>query len=113
MIFESSDYEQNRLAAAFGYVIFFIPLLLCPNSKLGRFAANQGLLGFLATLAVIVAFWIVNLLLGWIPIVGVLFKAVGYLCRLAVLGVMIYGGVTCYRGEARPLPYIGQYEFFR
>ena len=63
-IFEPSDYQQNRLAASFGYVIFFIPLLVCPHSRLGRYAANQGLLGFLAMLAVTVAFWIVNLILG-------------------------------------------------
>ena len=50
-IFEPSDYQQNRLAASFGYVIFFIPLLVCPHSRLGRYAANQGLLGFLAMLA--------------------------------------------------------------
>lgn len=112
-VFEASDYQQNRLAAAFGYVIFFIPLLVCPNSRLGRYAANQGLLGFLCMLAVTVAFWIVNLILGWIPVVGTLVDIAGALCRLAVLGVMVYGAVTCYRGEARPLPYVGQFELIR
>lgn len=113
MFFDSSDYQKNRLPAAAGYVIFFIPLLLCPNSRLGRYAANQGLLGFLAMLAVVVAFWIVNLILGWIPLLGTLLSLLGTLCRLAVLAVMVYGGVNCLRGEARPLPVIGQYELFR
>lgn len=112
-IFESSDYQQNRLAASFGYVIFFIPLLVCPHSRLGRYAANQGLLGFLAMLAVTVAFWIVQLILGWIPIVGALVKIADVLCRLVVLGAMVYGAISCFRGNAKPLPYIGQYELFR
>ena len=54
-----------------------------------------------------------NLILGWIPVVGTLIKIVDTLCRLVVLGVMIYGAINCYRGDARPLPYIGQYELFR
>ncbi len=112
-IFEASDYQQNRLAASFGYVIFFIPLLVCPNSRLGRYAANQGLLGFLSMLAVTVAFWIVKLILGWIPVLDDLIKITDKLAHLAVLGVMIYGAINCYRGEARPLPYVGQYELIR
>jgi len=113
MIFDSSDYKANRISAALGYVIFFIPLLLCSSSRLGRYAANQGLLGFIAYLAVCVAFWMINLLLGWIPLLGWVLSMLGYLVRLAVVGVMIYYGYQCYRGEARPLPYIGQIELFR
>ena len=113
MIFDASDYKSNRIAAALGYLIFFIPLLMCSSSRLGRFAANQGLLGFIAYLVVCIAFWMINLLLGWIPLVGGLLTIVGYLVRLLVVGVMVYYGYQCYRGEAKPLPYIGHVELFR
>ena len=42
--FAPEDMKANRTMAALGYLVFFIPLLKCPKSKLGRYCANQGLI---------------------------------------------------------------------
>ena len=42
--FTPEDMEKNRTMAALGYVVFFLPLICCGGSKLGRYCANQGLI---------------------------------------------------------------------
>ena len=107
MTFDVKDYQDNHLLAAVGYVIFFLPLLLKKDSRLCKYAANQGLLGLIAFVVVVVAFWFLNLLLGWIPLVGLVIRIAGWLCRLAVVACMVYYGWRCYTGKVEPLPYIG------
>ena len=42
--FSTEDLARNRTWAALGYLLFFIPLIKCKHSPLGRYCANQGLL---------------------------------------------------------------------
>lgn len=42
--FTKEDFEKNKTMAALGYLVFFIPLIQCRDSKLGRYCANQGLI---------------------------------------------------------------------
>ena len=37
------DIEKNKVVAALAYIIFFLPLMVCPESPFGKFHANQGL----------------------------------------------------------------------
>ena len=39
---------DNKDMASLGYILFFIPLITCKDSKLGRYCANQGLLLLIA-----------------------------------------------------------------
>ena len=41
--FSDQDIRENKLKAGLGYLVFFLPLVLCKDSKLGRHCANQGL----------------------------------------------------------------------
>ena len=40
--FEQADIDNNKTMAGLAYIIFFLPLLVCPQSKYARFHANQG-----------------------------------------------------------------------
>lgn len=41
-VFEAEDIEKNKVLSAVAYLLFFIPLLAAPDSKYGKFHANQG-----------------------------------------------------------------------
>ena len=85
--FSSEDLARNRTWAALGYLVFFIPLLKCKNSKLGRYCANQGLILLILNVLVSALFGI----LGGIPLIGWLFLLAG---RLACL-VLVVVGLLC------------------
>ncbi|MGN1005755.1 MAG: hypothetical protein ACI4O8_04495, partial [Aristaeellaceae bacterium] len=76
--FSTEDLAANRVWAALGYLLFFIPLIKCGRSPLGRYCANQGLLLLIVIAIVRILFGI----FGGIPIIGWLFLLVG---RLACL----------------------------
>lgn len=85
--FSSEDLARNRTWAALGYLLFFIPLIKCKNSKLGRYCANQGLILLILFVLIGALFGI----LGGIPLIGWLFLLVG---RLACL-VLVVVGLLC------------------
>jgi uncharacterized membrane protein len=112
--FEQSDVEKNKVLGGLGYLVFFLPLLACPNSRFGRYCANQGLLGAISILVVRLAFWLLTLLLGWIPVIGWIVGLVGSLCYIAVaILIFYYTFLAVSKGDARPLPYIGTYEIIK
>ncbi len=112
-VFDKTDYEQNHLVGALGYVIFFIPLIAGGKSRFCRFCANQGALAWIVYAAVSLIFGIVNALLGWIPLIGWAIRLAGSLVRLALVALMVWYGWNAYNGKAEQLPYIGGIELFR
>ena len=82
--FSTEDLAANRVWAALGYLLFFIPLIKCRRSPLGRYCANQGLLLLIVIAIVRILFGI----FGGIPIIGWLFLLVG---RLACLALALLG----------------------
>ena len=79
--FSEQDIKENKTKAGLGYILFFLPLILCKDSKLGRSCANQGLLLFIAGILarmILDAFRVVPLL-GW------LFSLAANLSQVAVL----------------------------
>jgi len=56
----ASQAGNENIIAALAYlgVLFFLPLVITPESKLGRFHANQGLVLFLAGIVLNITFWI-------------------------------------------------------
>jgi uncharacterized membrane protein len=89
--------EEYKVIAALGYVVFFLPLVLCPKDQFARFHANQGL-----------NLLLISFLLGatcaMIPVVGwILIMPLGLITSLyALLGI-----VTALRSKRRHLPLIG------
>ena len=98
---DKQEAEEGKVLAIFAYIIFFIPLLAGRDNKFTQFHANQGLVLFLTSLAVV----IVSNILSWIiwPI-GMLISTVG---SLGILALAIIGIINAVQLEAKPLPIIG------
>lgn len=85
--------DNTRLLVGLGYVpiLFFLPLIVRPDSKPGRHTANQGL----SLLALTILLSIVKAILGVIPIVRVvtniiLIAAIVLVWAFAILQAYIY-----------------------
>lgn len=104
--FDQNDIQTNKIMAMLAYlgILFFLPLVACPDSKFGRFHANQGLILFIIDVAI----GIVCSILAFIPFVGwILSSLIGGLVGLCMLGLLIFGMINTYNGNAKQLPLIG------
>lgn len=95
---DQADVEKNKVMGILAYILFFIPLLAARESKFAMYHANQGLVLFLAALAVNVIGAIIPFI-GWFLIVP--------LGSLAVVVLAILGIINAAKGLAKPLPLIG------
>ena len=111
--FDPADMKKNALAGALGCLLFPIPLLACPNSPFGRFCANQGLILLLAYIIVSIAFAILRVLTGWIPLIGWIVALIGVLARIAIVVVGVYLAWQAYQGKPMRVPYIGSFDLIR
>ncbi|MDP4153766.1 MAG: hypothetical protein Q8865_10095 [Bacillota bacterium] len=100
---DPADVEKNKVIAGLAYLLFFLPLLACPDSKFGRFHANQALV-----------LWIFgfggSLVLSLIPIIG-WFLLIFYPIAVGVFGII--GLVNGLQGKAKELPLIGKIKIFK
>lgn len=101
--FDLQDIEKNKTMAGLAYIIFFLPLLVCPDSKFGKFHANQALILFLVAI-------IGNIILGFIPVIGWMLLPL-FAIVILVLGIM--GLVNGFGGKAKKLPVIGKYTIIK
>lgn len=101
--FITEDIEKNKVIAAIAYIIFFLPLIICPDSPFGKFHANQGLLLLSAAI-------VGNIVLGFIPVIGWILIP---LLSIAVFIVGIMGLVNAATGKAKEIPVIGKYRIFK
>ena len=105
--FPQEDYEKNRVIGGLGYLVFFLPLLVCPDSRYGKFCANQGLIGLLAICALSLVGFVLKLVIGWIPLVGLLVRWAIRLARIAVSCVMLYYAyLAICKNDTRKIPYV-------
>ena len=105
--FTQQDMTENRTWAALGYLVFFLPLLQCPDSKLGRWCANQGLIVTVLIVLVSVLFKIFTV----VPFIGWLFRIIGGVACLAlvILQLMCFVQLMTNRKVTR-LPYVGTFK---
>ena len=102
-VYTPEDIEKNKTMAGLAYLLFFLPLITCPESRYAKFHANQGLLLWIAGIAGTV-------ILGIIPIVGWILMPV-YGVVILILGIM--GLVNGFGGKAKPLPLIGKFTILK
>lgn len=101
--YDQEDIEKNKTMAGLAYLIFFLPLIVCPDSKYGKFHANQSLLVFLMAI-------LGNILLGFIPILGWMLLP---LFEVLVLVFAIIGLINGFGGKVKELPIIGKYRIIK
>jgi len=106
---DPEDVKTNRVVCAVCYlfILFFLPLVSAPDSKYGRFHANQSLLLLIAGLVI----WVVSGVLYTIPFIGfVLGGLLSGLGSIALLILMAIGIVNALDGKAKELPFIGSFR---
>jgi len=102
--FTKEDIEQNKVMGVLAYILFLIPLLAAKDSPFAKFHTNQGLLVFLAALAVNIVGAIIPFI-GWLLILP--------LGNLAVFVLGIIGIINAINGNAKKLPIIGNIEIIK
>lgn len=89
--------------AGLAYIIFFLPLVACPDSAFGKFHANQALILLILGLGGSIVLSIIPIL-GWIllPVLSIF---------VLVLGII--GLVNGLSGKAKELPLIGKFRIIK
>lgn len=100
---DPQDIKENKLIAILSYLLFFLPLIVCPQSRFARFHANQGLLLLLVT----VALNILSRIFSIIPVIRWVFALMSAIVSVLVFIFMILGMFCAHKGIMRPLPLIG------
>lgn len=100
----TTDAEKNKVAGILGYIIFFLPLLMAPESKFAKYHANQGLLLLIVAVAIHVLANIVPFF-GWLVIAPV--------GNIFLLVLWIIGILNASKGEMKALPVIGGYQIIK
>ncbi len=104
------DIAEGKLMSILSYlwVLFFLPLVVCPGSKFGRFHANQALVIFIVGIVFGVVGTVVGIL--GISIVTWIVTTVLGLVDLALVILGIYYAAT---GKAKELPLIGKIRIIK
>jgi len=103
VIFEQSDIESNKTIAGLAYLIFFLPLLVCPQSKYARFHANQALLLLIVSIAG-------TIILSFIPVLGWFLMP---LFGLFIFVLFVMGLINGFNGRAKRLPVFGKFDILK
>lgn len=102
-VFTPEDIEKNKVMAALAYILFFLPLISCPDSPFGKFHANQGLILLITGFAG-------SIILGLIPIIGWILLP---FFSLTVFIFAIIGLVGALNGKDKELPIVGKYRILK
>ncbi len=96
--------DQDKFISALAYLVFFLPLVAAPNSKSGRYHANQGL--------VLLIFWIAISAIGHaLPILGwFIILPIGWVITVILFLIGFSNGLS---GKQKPLPLIGNFELIK
>ncbi len=110
----ASEGQENKVIFVLAYILFFLPLVACPNSKVGRFHANQGLLLLITSVAGQIVVTILSSILiavSWrlLTITSLL----GWAWAIVVLVLVVIGMVNAGKGEQKPLPVIGKFRIIK
>ena len=108
--YSEKDIAEGKLMSILSYlwILFFLPLVACPNSKFGRFHANQALV----LLIVGIVLGVVGSVIGILGI-SILTWIVSTVLGLADLALVILGIYYAATGKAKELPLIGKIRIIK
>jgi len=95
--------EEGMVWAIIGYIwiLFLVPLLAKKDNKFALYHAKQGMMLFI----VWVVFFVATLIVGWVPIIGLLLSALMWIVLLVLFVIGIINAAT---GKYAPLPVVGK-----
>lgn len=115
--YDKADIEKNKVLCAVSYIsiLFFLPLVACPESRFGKFHANQALILLIASIILSVAGGIVYNILWALPLIPNFIKSIIDTALDVVLWAgpvagMIFGIVNAAQGKAKEIPFIGKFN---
>jgi len=111
---DPADIEKNKVMGGLAYFLFFLPLVACPESKYGRFHANQGLLLLITGVGLGVANAILSAII--LAITWRLFfltSLISFVVGLAVTVIGVIGLINGFSGKAKELPIIGKFKLIK
>ena len=94
--------SNEKLMCILAYLIFFLPLIIIPDSEAGKFHANQGLLVLLLSVAISI--------IAVIPVLGWIIGLIGW---ILVIVLIIKGMMNANNMEMTELPVIGKYKIIK
>ena len=94
--------SNEKLMCILAYLIFFLPLIVIPDSENGKFHANQGLLVLLLSVALSI--------IAVIPILGWIVGLVGW---IFVVVLIVMGMINANNMEMKELPVIGKFKIIK
>lgn len=105
MEFDSEDIKTNAVVAAVSYIppLFFLPLVLRPDSRFARFHANQGLV----LLILDVVLEVVPKIVDAIPFTAFIPALLVGGFSLIKFAYFLYGFIYTLNGKAKELPFLG------
>lgn len=106
---EIHEAQENKVIFILSYILFFLPLVSCPGSQIGRFHANQGLVLLITSVVGQIAVTILSsILLSISWRLWVITSLIYWGWVLAMIVLVIIGMINANKGEKRPLPVIGK-----
>ncbi|MDD2534443.1 MAG: hypothetical protein PHC86_07065 [Eubacteriales bacterium] len=95
--------NANKVVSGLAYLLFFLPLIVCPDSRFGRYHANQGLVLLIVSV-------VGSMILGVIPVIGWIILPV---FSIAVVVWAVMGLINGLNGYAKELPLIGKWRIIK
>ena len=96
--FDKETNDQARISCAIGYLFFFVPIIMHPESKFARYHCNQGLILLLLEFLGIAG-------LIEVPKVG---PYLSFLCLIFCLFCLVRGIILSLQGKAKRIPFFGK-----
>ena len=117
--FSEKDIDSSAFFAPISYlgILFFVPLLIKPNSAFAKYHANQGLVLLLTELAVNVVIClmviVLNLVNFWIFPTFLFTAFLFTFCNLFFVIFIILGAYNATSGYAKEIPLIGRWRIIK
>lgn len=115
--YDPNDIEQNKVVCGISYIsiLFFLPLVACPNSRFGKFHANQALILLIAWAILGTAGGVCTGVIGALPFIPDFIKhtanaLIGVITGFGPTAGMVFGLVNALNGKAREIPLIGKFN---